>query len=50
MCLNEHVLDNENKLVSWIGPPEVAYDKVLHLRWDFIKNKVPNSPGPEPRS
>lgn len=50
IAVHKVVLDNENKLVSWIGPPEVAYDKVLHLRWDFIKNKVPNSPGPEPRS
>lgn len=50
IAVHKVVLDNENKLVSWIGPPEVAYDKVLHLRWDFIKNKVPNSPGPKPRS
>jgi len=27
----------------------MAYDHFLHLRWDFIKTKVPNSPGPEPR-
>ncbi len=50
IAVHKVVLDKNSKLVSWMGPPEVAYDKVLHQRWNFIKTKVPNSPGPAPRS
>lgn len=44
------LLDGESKIISWITPTDKAYDSFLRQRWDFIKNKVPNSPGPEPRS
>lgn len=45
------VLDNQNKLVSWISPqPSLAYARMLQLRWNFIKTRVPMSPGPAPRS
>lgn len=44
------VLDDQSKLISWITPPSKAYDQFLHQRWNFIKTKVPNSPGPAPRS
>ena len=49
-CTHKVVLDNQNKIISWYTPREKAYDHFLHLRWDFIKNMVPNSPGPGPRS
>ena len=44
------ILDSQNKIIPWFGPAEEAYDHFLRLRWDFIKTKVPNSPGPPPRS
>lgn len=44
------VLDEQKKIVPWYSTAENAYDHFLHLRWDFIKNRVPNSPGPDPRS
>ena len=44
------VLDNQSKLISWIVPQSKAYDRFLHQRWNFIKTKVPYSPGPAPRS
>ena len=44
------VLDEQGKIVPWYSPAENAYDHFLHLRWNFIKTKVPNSPGPDPRS
>ena len=49
---NNHkvVLDNDHKIISWIIPQSKAYDYFLHLRWNFIKTRVPNSPGPSPRS
>jgi len=49
---NSHpvVLDSQGKLLPWYGPAEKAYDHFLRLRWDFIKTRVPNSPGPPPRS
>ena len=43
-------LDEHSKLVSWMGTPDIAYDRFLHQRWNFIKNKVPLSPGPLPRN
>ena len=49
-CTHKVTLDNENKLLPWFTPREGAYDHFLHLRWDFIKTKVPGSPGPAPRS
>jgi hypothetical protein len=49
-CTHKVVLDEQNKIVPWYSPAENAYDHFLHLRWDFIKNRVPCSPGPDPRS
>ncbi|MCI0719483.1 MAG: hypothetical protein L0338_11030, partial [Acidobacteria bacterium] len=49
---NSHkvILDSQNKIIPWSVPIEKAYDHFLRLRWNFIKTKVPNSPGPPPRS
>ena len=44
------ILDNEQKIIPRIMPVSKAYDNFLHLRWNFIKTKVPMSPGPPPRS
>ena len=44
------VLDSASKIVSWIVPQSAAYDQFLRKRWDFIKSRVPQSPGPAPRS
>ncbi len=44
------VLDDQNKIIPWSVPVEKAYDHFLRLRWDFIKTKAPNCPGPPPRS
>lgn len=49
-CTHKVVLDKEDKIIPWFTPRDKAYDNFLHLRWDFIKTKVPNSPGPAPRS
>ena len=49
-CTHKVVLDEQNKIVPWYSPAENSYDHFLHLRWDFIKNRVPDSPGPDPRS
>ena len=44
------VLDEQEKIIPWFTPRDKAYDHFLHLRWDFVKNRVPFSPGPDPRS
>jgi len=44
------ILDDQNKIIPWSVPIQNAYDHFLRLRWDFIKTKVPNCPGPPPRS
>jgi hypothetical protein len=44
------ILDGQNKIIPWFVPAERAYDHFLRLRWSFIKTRVPNSPGPPPRS
>jgi hypothetical protein len=44
------ILDNQQKIISWIEPQSKAYDQFLHQRWNFIKTRVPYSPGPPPRS
>ncbi len=49
-CGHKVVLDSQGKLLPWYTPQNQAYDHFLHLRWDFVKNKVPNAPGPAPRS
>ena len=52
VSFNNHkvILDEEQKILSWLTPQSHAYDQFLHKRWNFIKTKVPNSPGPAPRS
>jgi hypothetical protein len=49
---NNHkvILDNEQKIISWLIPQPKAFDQFLHMRWNFIKTRVPESPGPPPRS
>ena len=49
-CTHNVVLDETGKILPWYIPRENAYDNFLHLRWDFIKHRVPLSPGPDPRS
>ena len=49
-CTHKVLLDGQGKIVPWYSPAENAYDHFLKLRWDFIKTKVPNSPGPGTRS
>jgi hypothetical protein len=49
-CTHKVILDNEQKIIPWYTPQEKAYDHFLHLRWDFVRTKVPLSPGPLPRS
>jgi len=49
-CTHKVVLDEQHKLLPWYTPQDKAYDHYLHLRWDFVKNRVPGSPGPLPRS
>jgi hypothetical protein len=49
-CTHKIILDKEGKIIPWYNPQEKAYDNFINLRWDFIKNRVPYSPGPEPRS
>ena len=44
------ILDDQNKIIPWFVPVENAYDHFLSQRWNFIKTKVPNCPGPAPRS
>jgi hypothetical protein len=52
IIFNNHkvILDNEGKIISWMKPQSGAYDQFLRMRWNFIKTRVPNSPGPSPRS
>lgn len=49
-CTHNVVLDEQNKIVPWHEPSANAFDHFLRLRWDYIKTRVPNSPGPDPRS
>lgn len=44
------LLDKHRKLLPWYNPADHAYDHFLRTRWDFVKTKVPMSPGPPPRS
>ena len=44
------LLDEQSKIISWITPQSMAYDRFLRDRWNFIVKGVPNSPGPAPRS
>src|SRR5258705_8672276 len=49
-CGHPVVLDEQSKIVPWTTLRSRAYDQFLRLRWNFIKTKVPNCPGPAPRS
>ncbi len=33
--------DSQGKILSWVTPQETAYDLVMDVAWDFIKNKAP---------
>ncbi len=48
-CTHKVVLEN-GLIVPWYEPRDHAFDHFLRLRWDFVLNKVPMSPGPLPRS
>lgn len=50
IAIHKVVLDNQSKIIPWATPANKAYDQFLRLRWNFIKTKVPNSPGPPLRS
>lgn len=49
-CGHEVKLDEQHKLLPWKDGATNAYDHFLRLRWNFIETKVPQSPGPAPRS
>jgi len=49
-CTHKLALDEQHKIIPWYTPRAKAYDHFLHLRWNFIKAKVPNAPAPLPRS
>lgn len=44
--LNRHrvVLDSNGKLISWVTPPDRAYDRVMRHAWDFLLHTVPVEP------
>ena len=44
------ILDSADRIVPWFNPRSMAYDQFLRKRWHFIYSRVPNSPGPPPRS
>ena len=50
--INGHpvVRDGQQKIVTWMTPADTAFDRFLDQRWNFIKTRVPMSPGPAPRS
>ncbi len=41
--LNTHSvrLDAHGKLLSWVEPQQMAYDRVMRLAWDFLLHAVP---------
>jgi O-glycosyl hydrolase len=49
-CTYQVILDDQGKILPWYSPGGKAYDHFLKLRWNFIKTRVPLSPGPSPRS
>lgn len=49
-CGHQVQLDSQDKLLPRDVGERNPYDHFLHLRWNFIKTKVPMSPGPPPRS
>lgn len=46
--LNNHrvLLDEQSKIISWISPQSIAYDRFLKQRWNFIKSLNANVHGP----
>jgi hypothetical protein len=42
--LNGHTVagDGSNKLISWLGPSDTAYETAVEIAWDFLLNRVPN--------
>ncbi len=38
---HEVQLDQKGRIVSWAGPPSVAYDKVVRLTWNFWREMKP---------
>ena len=49
-CGHKVILDEHQKLLPREVPSANPYDYFLRLRWGFIKNHAPFSPGPAPRS
>ncbi|MEO6358362.1 MAG: hypothetical protein ABIU77_01760 [Ferruginibacter sp.] len=49
-CGHEVRLDDQQKLLPWKDGASNAYDHFLRLRWNFVKTKAPQSPGPDPGS
>ena len=41
---HEVVLDSSGKLLSWVTPADEAYDRVMFLSWDLLKNRIPVDP------
>lgn len=40
---HDRVLDKDGKLLAWYQPENnLGYDRVVHLAWQFIEQKVPN--------
>ena len=44
--LNTHPvrLDAHGKLLFWVEPQRMAYDRVMRLAWDFLLHSVPVEP------
>ena len=50
IAIHKVILDQQSKIIPLTMPAGKAYDLFLRQRWNFIKTKVPFSPGPAPRS
>ena len=37
-------IDAEGKLLSWVTPPDKAFDRVSFLSWDLLLNRIPVDP------
>jgi predicted amidohydrolase YtcJ len=49
-CGHEVMLDTDDKLLPRRVAAKNPYDHFLRLRWNFVKTKTPDAPGPAPRS
>lgn len=49
-CGHEVMLDKYHKLLPRKVSAKNPYDHLLRLRWNFVKTKAPDAPGPSPRS